>query len=222
MSKKAVILLSGGIDSTTTLAVLKRSQFDIYAISFLYDQTLSIEVERAKNIAKHYGVKEHKIIHISLGKIGGSLLLGDENVKDIESSIPPTYVPARNTIFLSFAIAYAEVIGATSIFYGANFIDYSGYPDCRPEFIKAFEQMANLATRASVEDKNKFRIIAPLLYLKKSEIISLGISLGVDYAMTTSCYFPTNKGLACGICPSCKIRLKAFKDLGISDPLPYR
>jgi 7-cyano-7-deazaguanine synthase len=219
--KKTVILLSGGIDSSTTLALAKNEGFECYAISFDYKQRHSVELEFAKKVAKHVGVKEHLIVSFDLRKIGGSALTSKIDIpKDIQEGIPVTYVPARNTIFLSFALAWAEVIQAPYIFIGANVVDYSGYPDCRPEYLSAFECMANLATKASVEGAIKFKIQAPLLYLTKSEIIKKGIELGLDYSLTWSCYDPQGEPpKPCLSCPSCIYRLKGFEEIGIKDPL---
>jgi len=221
--KKAVVLLSGGIDSSTTLAIAKSEGFECYAISFDYGQRHKIELKSAKKIAKHIGVKEHLIVSFDLTKIGGSALTSDMKVPDGQAEgIPVTYVPARNTIFLSFGLAWAEVLQSPNIFIGANIVDYSGYPDCRPEYLQAFEKMANLATKISVEGKLKFKINAPLLYLTKSEIIKKGIELGLDYSLTWSCYNPQGNPenpVPCLKCPSCIYRLKGFEEAGIKDPL---
>jgi len=251
--KKAVVLLSGGIDSSTTLSVAKSKGYEPYTLSFNYKQRHKIELKYAKMVASALGVRKHLVIRFDLREIGGSALTSDMEVpkkrekeelggmKDNSSSfilypssfIPVTYVPARNTIFLSFALAWAEVIKAENIFIGANAVDYSGYPDCRPEYLKAFENMANLATKASVEEKLRFKINAPLIFMKKSEIIKLGNSLGLDYALTWSCYdpqplnllFPSlekgGKGgfVPCGRCDSCVFRAKAFEEAGLEDPL---
>jgi len=215
MTKKAVILLSGGLDSATTLAIAKSQSYDCYALSFDYGQRHRIELEAATKVANTLGVIEHKFIHLNLNDIGGSALT-DNNIKvpveGISDEIPITYVPARNTIFLSLALGWAEVLSAYDIFIGVNAVDYSGYPDCRPEFIKAFETMANLATKASVEG-NKFKIHTPLIKLSKAEIIKTGIELGIDYSMTISCYQPNSKGEACGICDSCRLRANGFREL---------
>lgn len=219
---KAVILLSGGLDSATALAIAKNNSFAPYAISFKYGQRHHIEIEAARKVAKSGGVIDHKIAEIDLRLFGGSALTGDIEVpKDRDMSqndIPITYVPARNTIFLSFALAYAETIGAFDIFIGANVVDYSGYPDCRPEYLKAFEDMANLATAASVEGKGRFKIHAPLLKMTKAEIIKEGLRLGVDYSITTSCYDPSPEGKFCGKCDSCIHRNKGFVENGMLDP----
>ncbi|MGC8795397.1 7-cyano-7-deazaguanine synthase QueC [Thermodesulfovibrio sp.] len=218
---KAVVLLSGGIDSSTTLAIAKNEGFECYAISFDYAQRHRIELDFAKKVAKHIGVKEHLIISFDLRKIGGSALTSEIDVPaGTQEGIPVTYVPARNTIFLSFALAWAEVLNAPFIFIGANVVDYSGYPDCRPEYLQAFERMANLATKISVEGKLQFKIHAPLLYLTKAEIIKKGIELGLDYSLTWSCYDPQgDPPKPCLECPSCLFRLKAFEEAGIKDPL---
>jgi 7-cyano-7-deazaguanine synthase len=217
MTKKAVILLSGGLDSATTLAIAKSQSYDCYALSFDYGQRHRVELEAATKVANTLGVIEHKFIHLNLNDIGGSALT-DNNIKvpieGITNNIPVTYVPARNTVFLSLALGWAEVLSANNIFIGVNAIDYSGYPDCRPEFIKAFETMANLATKAGVEGKN-FKIHTPLINLTKAEIIKTGIELGIDYSMTISCYQPNSKGEACGICDSCRLRANGFQELGL-------
>lgn len=220
---KAVILLSGGIDSSTTVALVKSEGYDCYAISFDYSQRHKIELEAAKKVAKHIGVKEHLIVSFDLRKIGGSALTSDIAVPHGETSgIPVTYVPARNTIFLSFALAWAETLMAEYIFIGANVVDYSGYPDCRPEYLKAFEEMANLATKVSAEGKLRFKIEAPFLYMTKAEIIKKGLELGLDYSLTWSCYDPQGdpeNPKPCLQCPSCIYRLKGFKEAGVEDPL---
>ncbi len=221
--KKAVILLSGGIDSSTTLAIAKNEGYECFALSFDYGQRHKIELLSAKKIAEALGVKEHLIISFDMKKIGGSALTTEIEVpKGQIQGIPVTYVPARNTIFLSFALAWAEVLMCPNIFIGANFVDYSGYPDCRPEYLKAFEAMANLATKVAVEGKIKFKIEAPLLYLTKAEIIKRGIQLGLDYSLTWSCYDPQGdpeSPLPCLRCPSCLLRQKGFREAGIKDPL---
>ena len=224
--KRAVVLLSGGLDSATVLGLCRAQGFETYALSFRYGQRHEREIAAAKKIATSLGAREHRIAEIDLRVFGGSVLTGpgeiptDRSVAQIADGIPVTYVPARNTIFLSYALAWAEVIQASDIFIGANAVDYSGYPDCRPEFIQAFEKMANLATRAGVEG-NVFMIHAPLISLTKAEIIQQGLSLGVDYSMTHSCYNPTADGLACGGCDSCQLRLKGFREAGVADPVPY-
>jgi len=224
---KAVVLLSGGLDSTTTLAIAKRAGFDLFALTFDYGQRHHIEVDRAQDIAKHFAVVDHQIVKIDLRQFGGSALTDsievptDRDQKEMGSEIPVTYVPARNTIFLSFCLAYAEVKEANDIFIGVNAIDYSGYPDCRPEFITAFETLANLATKAGVEGKNRMKIHTPLIKLNKGEIIQKGLQLGVDFAMTHSCYNPGEEGKSCGVCDSCQLRLKGFQEAGVEDPIKY-
>ena len=226
MGKKAIVLLSGGIDSSTTLAIARDQGFELYAMSFRYGQKNSYEVEAAQKIAEQIEVNEHLILDINLSAIGGSALTTDMPVpknrseKKREKIIPVTYVPARNTIFLSFGLAWAESIEAFDIFIGVNSIDYSGYPDCRPEFIKAFEQMANLATKAGVEGRS-FRIQTPLINMTKAQIIRKGTELGVDYSLTQSCYDPAPDGKACGKCDSCILRKKGFEEAGIPDPTVY-
>jgi 7-cyano-7-deazaguanine synthase len=225
--KKAVVLSSGGIDSTTAMAIARAEGFAIYSLSFRYGQRHVLELDSAHKVSKAMEAKEHLIVDIDLAKIGGSALTGVFEVpkgrdsKEMEREIPVTYVPGRNTIFLSYAIAWAEVVGAEDIFIGANSIDYSGYPDCRPEFIQAFEKMANLATKAGVEGKIRFRVNAPLLRMTKAEIIRKGVELGVDYGMTLSCYDPSQNGRACGHCDSCILRRKGFHEAGVPDPTPY-
>lgn len=225
---KAVVLLSGGLDSTTVLAIAKNLGYDVYALSFRYGQRHEIELQRAIKIAEMMGVCEHAVIDIDLRKFGGSALTADIDVpkhKDgitTASEIPITYVPARNTIFLSYALAWAEVLEAPDIFIGVNAVDYSGYPDCRPEFIEAFEKMANLAIKACVEGKMSISIRAPLIYMSKADIITLGTKLGVDYSMTITCYDPSPEGLACGECDACILRKNAFVKAGIPDPTSYQ
>jgi 7-cyano-7-deazaguanine synthase len=231
MAKKAVVLLSGGVDSTTTLAIARAEGYDLYALSFHYGQRHEVELHRAREIARVFGVIQHLVIRITLREIGGSALTDptlavpkDRPADEIGSGIPATYVPARNTIFLAFALAWAEVLGAEDIFFGANVLDYSGYPDCRPEYLRAFEQMANLATRAGVEGRARFRIRAPLLSLTKAEIIRRGHELGVDYGLTWSCYDPVEREgevLACGRCDSCHLRRRGFAEAGLEDPIRY-
>ena len=222
MSNKAVILYSGGLDSTTCMAIAGSEGFAPYAVSFSYGQRHSVEMELAKKNARAMGAVDHLVIEFDYRKVGGSALTSDVAVpKDgIGDDIPVTYVPARNTIFLSFALGWAEVLGARDIFIGVNALDYSGYPDCRPEYIAAFEKMANLATKAGIEG-NGFRIHTPLIHLTKAEIIKKGLGLGVDYALTHSCYDPTPAGLACGLCDSCRLRLKGFAEAGLRDPAGY-
>jgi len=223
--KRAVVLLSGGLDSATTLAVSIREGFEAYALSFEYGQRHCIELQAARRVAESLGAREHRIANIDLRIFGGSALTGDIAVpknrkSDGGSEIPITYVPARNTIFLSYALAWCEVLGAADIFIGANAIDYSGYPDCRPEFISAFERMANLATKAGVEG-TRFTIHAPLLSMSKAEIIRKGLELGVDFSLTHSCYDPATDGVACGECDSCRLRLEGFRAAGLVDPIRY-
>jgi 7-cyano-7-deazaguanine synthase len=225
-TEPAVVLLSGGLDSTTVLAIAKRDGFAVNALTFSYGQRHAAEIEAAKTIARDAGVVRHEIIEIDLRVFGGSALTADIPVpkgRELHAAgeIPVTYVPARNTIFLSYALAFAEVIGGSNIFIGVNALDYSGYPDCRPEYIHAFEKMANLATRAGVEGKTHLTIRTPLISLTKAEIIRLGASLGVDYSATTSCYDPGRNGEACGRCDACQLRLKGFREAGMEDPIEY-
>ena len=225
---KAVVLLSGGIDSTTTLAIARDEGYDVYAMSFRYGQRHKVELACAENIARTFGVKQHNVIDIDLRIFGASALTADIAVPkdrsdtEMEEGIPITYVPARNTIFLSYALAWAEVLNADTIFIGVNAIDYSGYPDCRPEYIHAYQTMANLATQAGVEGKTDLKIRTPLIDKTKAEIIQIGASLGVDYSLTLSCYDPSADGSACGGCDSCLLRRKGFEAAGISDPTHYR
>ena len=223
MIKKAVILYSGGLDSTTCLAIAGSEGFEPYAISFAYGQRHRLELEFAKANARPMGAKEHLVVEFDLRKMGGSALTSDIAVpkEGVGDYIPVTYVPARNTIFLSFALGWAEVLGAFDIFIGVNALDYSGYPDCRPEYIAAFETMANLATKAGVEGKGRFMVHTPLIRLTKAEIIGKGLSLGVDYSRTLSCYDPTPEGVACGLCDSCRLRQKGFTEAGVPDPVRY-
>jgi 7-cyano-7-deazaguanine synthase len=225
-----VVLLSGGLDSTTALAIARSEGFAVHALTFRYGQRHSAEIDAARRIARRAGVREHRIVDIDLTQFGGSALTTDIPVpkdRDLAPSaatakeIPITYVPARNTIFLSYALALAEVVGASTIFIGVNALDYSGYPDCRPEYIRAFETMANLATRAGVEGRTRMMIRTPLIALTKAAIITLGTSLGVDYAETSSCYDPGHDGEACGRCDACQLRLKGFGDAGLEDPIAY-
>ena len=223
LPKKAVVLLSGGLDSTTTLAIAQHAGFLCHALTFQYGQRHAIEIDAARRIAQHFGVAAHVILPIDLRQFGGSALTSDLPVpkdrplESLSEGIPSTYVPARNTIFLSLALGWAEVLGACDLFVGVNALDYSGYPDCRPEFIAAFEKLANLATKAGVEG-HAFKIHTPLIEMTKAEIIRHGLELGVDYALTTSCYDPSPTGTACGRCDACQLRLKGFAELGIEDP----
>jgi len=225
--KRAVVLSSGGIDSTTVMAIARLEGYEIYSLSFRYGQRHAVELEAARRVAKALGAEQHLVIDIDLAKIGGSALTDEIQVpksrteQDMREEIPVTYVPARNTIFLSYALALAEVIRATDIFIGVNAIDYSGYPDCRPEYIVAFEHMANLATKAGVEGKKQITIRAPLIHMTKADIIQKGIELGIDYSITFSCYDPSPEGKACGQCDSCILRKKGFTKAGISDPTTY-
>ena len=227
--KKAVVLLSGGLDSATTLAVARSEGFQCFALTFAYSQRHKREIESAKKVVESLGVAKHRIIEIDLAAFGGSALT-DEAIDvpkervDIDSSsqIPITYVPARNTIFLSYALAWAEVLGAFDIFIGVNSTDYSGYPDCRAEFIAAFEKTANLATAAAVEGKGRYNIHTPIIEMTKAQIIQTGTKLGVDYSLTHSCYDPGQQGRSCGRCDSCRLRLKGFAEAGLKDPIEYK
>ena len=225
--KRAVVLLSGGLDSATVLAICRSEGYEAHALSFRYGQRHEREVAAAQKVAESLGAKEHRIAGIDLRTFGDSALTAEIDVPKARSEIemargvPITYVPARNTIFLAYALAWAEVLGSTDIFLGVNAVDYSGYPDCRPEFIRAFEQLANLATRAGTEQGARFQIHAPLISLSKAEIIRRGVSLGVDYALTHSCYDPTQEGRACGGCDSCQLRLQGFREAGLTDPIAY-
>lgn len=224
--KRAVVLLSGGLDSATTLAIARADDFETYALSFRYGQRHAQELAAAERVARSLGAKEHRVAEIDLRLFGGSALTDDiavpkdRDAAEMATGIPVTYVPARNTIFLSYALAWSEVLRASDIFIGVNAVDYSGYPDCRPEFIRAFEQLANLATKAGVEGA-RFQIHTPLISLTKSEIIRRGTEFGVDYALTHSCYDPTNDDVACGRCDSCELRLKGFREAGLKDPITY-
>jgi len=224
--KRAVVLLSGGIDSTTTLAIARAEGYEVYALSFEYGQRHQIETQAAQRVARSLGAKEHRIAKIDLRVFGGSALTDDVDVPkqrsetEIADGIPITYVPARNTIFLAYALAWAEVISANDIFIGVNAIDYSGYPDCRAEFIEAFESLASLATKAGVENR-RFHIHTPLIKFSKAEIIRKAVQFGVDLSLTHSCYDPSPKGFACGECDSCLLRLKGFREAGLKDPIPY-
>lgn len=237
MSAKAVVLLSGGLDSTTVLAIAKSEGFQSVTVSFDYGQRHRVELEKAAELSRVMGAIDHRVVAVDIKQFGGSALTDDIPVpagrsdSEIATGIPVTYVPARNTIFLSYALALAEVNEARDIFIGVNAVDYSGYPDCRPEYIEAFETMANLATKSGVENSGatpsdkenaRIRIHTPLIDLTKAEIIQKGIALGVDYSKTHSCYDPDEVGLACGVCDSCVLRQKGFNDAGLTDPLPYR
>ena len=227
MGLKAVVLLSGGIDSTTTLAIAGNQGYQVFAITFNYGQRHSVELEKAAIIAERFKTEKHIVIDIDLRKFGGSALTDnvpvpkDRGEKEISQGIPPTYVPARNTIFLSLALGWAEIVKADDIFIGVNAIDYSGYPDCRPEYIEAFQKMSSLATRAAVEGKSKIKIHSPLINMSKSAIIKKGSELGVDFSLTHSCYDPLPSGNPCGRCDSCLLRLKGFEEAGLKDPLKY-
>jgi len=227
--KKAVVLLSGGLDSATTLAIAREEGFACYALTFRYGQRHKCEVESAGRVAESLVAAEHRVIAIDLAAFGGSALTDsaidvpkDRADLDNSSQIPPTYVPARNTIFLSYALAWAEVLGAFDIFIGVNSTDYSGYPDCRREFIAAFEKTANLATAAAVEGKGRYRIHTPIIEMTKAQIILAGTKLGVDYSLTHSCYDPDGQGRSCGRCDSCRLRLRGFAQAGLKDPIEYR
>jgi len=221
--KKAVVLYSGGLDSTTCLAIAKAEGYEPHAISFAYGQRHRHELAVARANARHFGAIEHLVVEFDYRRVGGSALTADIEVpkEGVGSDIPVTYVPARNTIFLSFALGWAEVLGAFDLFIGVNALDYSGYPDCRPAYISAFEAMANLATKAGVEGKGHFTIHTPLIHLTKAEIIRQGLALGVDYGRTHSCYDPNPAGLACGRCDSCRLRLKGFVEANVVDPVKY-
>jgi 7-cyano-7-deazaguanine synthase len=228
-NNKAVVLLSGGLDSATTLAVARGEGFELFALTFKYGQRHHYEIAAAKRIAHSLGAAEHRIIDIDLAAFGGSALT-DHSIEvpkdgaDLANPdrIPPTYVPARNTIFLSYALAWAEVLGAFDVFIGVNTTDYSGYPDCRPQFIAAFENLANLATAASIEGRDRYRIHTPIIDMTKAQIILTGKKLGVDYSLTHSCYDPDEAGRSCGRCDSCRLRLKGFAEAGLKDPIEYQ
>jgi len=228
MNKPAVVLLSGGLDSATVAAIASRDGFEVYALSFSYGQRHSAELDAANRVAHGLAIKEHKTIPIDLRAFGGSALTDDINVpkdrdaNEMSEGIPVTYVPARNTIFLSFALAWAEVLGSSDVFIGVNALDYSGYPDCRPEFIAAYQDMARIATKAGVEGATELSIHAPLISMTKAEIVQLGTSLGVDYSLTVSCYDAGSDGAACGHCDSCVLRRKGFAEAGVADPTKYR
>jgi 7-cyano-7-deazaguanine synthase len=226
-TRKALVLLSGGLDSTTALAIAQHEGFEAYAITFRYGQRHAVEIEAARRVAERAGVAQHIIVDFDLRLIGGSALTADVEVPkgrpvaEMGQGIPVTYVPARNTIFLSFALAWAEVLGINDIFLGVNALDYSGYPDCRPEYIAAYEQMATLATKAGVEGKQRLKIHAPLIQLSKAQIIQRGVELGVDYGLTITCYDPAPDGTACGQCDACLLRLMGFAAAGVADPVRY-
>jgi 7-cyano-7-deazaguanine synthase len=231
VAERAVLLLSGGLDSTTLLAVAMQQGFDVHAMTFRYGQRHASEIDAARRVAGAMGVTDQIVVDVDLRAFGGSALTSDVAVPkdrdltraspEAQDEIPITYVPARNTIFLSFALAWAEVLGARDIFIGVNALDYSGYPDCRPEYVAAFEMMANLATRGGVEGTNRVRIRTPLIDLTKAQIIRLGLTLGVDYSITQSCYDPDSTGAACGHCDACQLRLKGFAEAGARDPARY-
>ncbi len=224
--KPAIVLVSGGLDSTTCIAIAKSEGFDIFALSFRYGQRHEHEIDAARRIVQGQQVKKHVVLDINLREFGGSALTADidvpkhDRLADLDAGIPITYVPARNTIFLSFALAWAEVVSSSDIFIGVNALDYSGYPDCRPEFVRAYEEMASLATRRGVQGEG-IHIHTPLISLTKAQIIQRGMALGVDYSQTTSCYDPTAAGVSCGRCDACLLRLKGFAEAGIQDPIRY-
>lgn len=228
LKRKAVVLLSGGLDSTTTLAIARSEGYDPYAITFRYGQRHETEIDAAKRIATQFGVARHVVVDFDLRQFGGSALTDeiavpkDRSLDAMGEGIPVTYVPARNTIFLSFALAWAETLGAQDIFIGVNALDYSGYPDCRPEYIAAYQHMADLATAAGVEERQQLTIHTPLIALTKAEIIQRGLELSVDYGMTVTCYDPSPTGEACGHCDACLLRLRGFAENGLTDPAPYR
>jgi len=227
-NRRAVVLLSGGLDSTTVLAIAKAGGYEVYALSFRYGQRHGFELQRASEVARAMGAAAHVVLEIDLRKFGGSALTADiavpkdRPIDELSQGIPITYVPARNTIFLSFALAWAEVLGSSDIFMGVNALDYSGYPDCRPEYIAAYERMANLATRAGVEGTQRLKIHTPLISMTKAQIVSKGLALGVDFAMTSSCYDPGPNGEPCGSCDSCVLRARGFAEAGVADPLLVR
>lgn len=226
--KQAVVLLSGGLDSATCLAIAHANGYDVHALSFDYGQRHKAELTAAATIAKHMGAASHRVGHIDLGLFGGSALTDsslhvpkDRNEAELSGDIPITYVPARNTVFLSYALGLAEVVGASDIFIGVNALDYSGYPDCRPEFVTAYEAMANLATKATTQEAKTLKIHAPLINMTKAQIIAQGTSLGVDYGLTISCYDPDAEGRSCGHCDACQLRIRGFKHAGVVDPTAY-
>jgi 7-cyano-7-deazaguanine synthase len=226
--RRAVVLLSGGLDSTTALAIAQSEGFETYALTFRYGQRHEMEIDCARQIAEKFGAAEHVVVQIDLRLFGGSALTDnlpvpkERSLEEIGRGIPITYVPARNTIFLSFALAWAEVLGASDIFIGVNILDHSGYPDCRPEYLAAYERMANLATKAAVEGKQMLTIHAPLINMTKAQIIQKGMVLGVDYSLTCTCYDPSPSREACGVCDACQLRLKGFRENGLQDPVRYR
>jgi 7-cyano-7-deazaguanine synthase len=226
--KRAVALASGGLDSSTAIALALKQDFDIHALSFDYGQRHRRELEAARRVIKSLGIRQHKVMAVDLRVFGGSALTSDAHVPKnrdadrIPAEIPPTYVPARNTIFLSLALGWCEVLSAQDIFIGVNAVDYSGYPDCRPEYLSAFEQLANLATKAGVEGKARYRIHAPLLHMTKAEIVRAGFEAGLDFSLTHSCYDPAPEGMACGECDSCILRRRGFEEAGITDPINYK
>ncbi|MEU8132146.1 7-cyano-7-deazaguanine synthase QueC [Streptodolium elevatio] len=229
MGRPAIVLLSGGLDSTTVLAIAKDQGYTPYALSFRYGQRHSIELEAAKRVAEEQGVARHVVVDIDLRVFGGSALTSDIEVPKHDSlddtgdgGVPITYVPARNTIFLSFALAYAETVNASDIFTGVTAVDYSGYPDCRPEYMDAYARMANLATRAGVEGTQELKLHSPLIAMSKADIVREGLRLGVDYSLTSSCYDPDEQGRACGHCETCLLRLKGFAEAGVTDPVQYQ
>jgi 7-cyano-7-deazaguanine synthase len=225
--KNAIVLLSGGLDSTTTLAVARHQGFATYALSFRYGQRHKHELEAASRVAKYFDVARHVVFDVNIGQFGGSALTSaidvpkDRTIEDMSQEIPVTYVPARNTVFLSIALSWAEVIGANDIFIGVNALDYSGYPDCRPEYIEAFQTMANIATKAGTEGRQRLKIHTPLIQLTKAQIVSLGRDLGVAFGLTSTCYDPGPEGQPCGRCDACQLRLKGFREAGMEDPLRY-
>jgi 7-cyano-7-deazaguanine synthase len=228
MTRSAIILLSGGLDSATTAAIARQQGFDLYSLSVDYGQRHRFELDAACRVGESLGVKRHAMVKVDLAQFGGSALTGsipvpkDRPAAEMAHGIPVTYVPARNTVFLSLALAYAEVVGAADIFIGVNAIDYSGYPDCREEFIAAFQSLANLATKAGVEGRLKFKIHTPLIEMTKAQIIRRGMELGVDYSLTHSCYDPGSHGIACARCDACQLRRKGFQDAGLKDPVKYK
>ncbi len=227
-NKKAVVLLSGGLDSATTAAIAREEGYQIHALSIDYGQRHRFELDAANRVATALGIGHHKVLSIDLAALGGSALTADIEVpqgrseEQISTGIPVTYVPARNTVMLSLALGYAEVLGAANLFIGVNAVDYSGYPDCRPEYIAAFQQLANLATKAGVEDRLRFRVHTPLIKMTKAEIICRGTALGVDYGITHTCYAPNERGISCGTCDACQLRQKGFAEARIADPIEYQ